>query len=313
MLLTITKRVLTFAFTMLLATFVVFILMQLVPGDPATAIAGMEATPERLAEIRADLGLDRPVVVQYVDWLGNAVQGDLGTSLWTGQPVTEIIKERLPATLQVVGFAIVLAVIIGVPVGVLAAVRPGSARDRALTGVSTLGVAVPNFWLGMVLIYLFAIKLGWLPSSGFRGISSGFGEFVRYSILPAFAMATVGAAEIIRQLRGSLLDVMSSDYIRTARSKGLPKRTIIVRHGLRNASVTLLTVIGLLANRLVGATVVVEAVFAIPGAGSMVVEAVRQRDYPLIQGMVLVLAIIVLLNNALVDVLYRRIDPRIRS
>jgi len=251
--------------------------------------------------------------VQYWSWLSDAVTGDLGTSLWTRQPVLDVIVERLPATLQVVGLSIVIAVLIGVPAGVLAALWPNSIRDRSVTGISTLGVAIPNFWLGMMLIYVFGLSLGWLPVSGFRGISSGPGQFLEHAILPAFAMATVGAAEITRQLRASLLDIMASDYVRTARAKGLPRREILVQHAFRNAGVTLLTIVGLLANRMVGATVVVEAVFAIPGAGSMVVEAVRQRDYPLIQGMVLVLAVIVLLNNTIVDLLYRRIDPRIRG
>jgi peptide/nickel transport system permease protein len=215
--------------------------------------------------------------------------------------------------LQVVTLSIILAVLMGVPAGILAALWPNSVRDRTVTGLSTLGIAIPNFWLGMMLIYVFGLTLGWFPVSGFSGISSGLLPFLKSALLPAFAMATVGAAEIARQLRASLLDIMSSDYIRTARAKGVPRRKIIVQHAFRNAGVTLLTIVGLLASRMVGATVVIETVFAIPGAGSMVVEAVRQRDYPLIQGMVLVLAIIVLLNNTIIDLLYRRIDPRIRG
>jgi peptide/nickel transport system permease protein len=307
------QRLGVFAITVVLASFVVFVLMQMVPGDPATAIGGLDATEEQLAEIRAEMGLDRPIIVQYGSWLGDAVTGDLGTSLWTGQPVSDVIAERLPATLQVVTLSIILAVLMGVPAGILAALWPNSVRDRTVTGLSTLGIAIPNFWLGMMLIYVFGLTLGWFPVSGFSGISSGLLPFLKSALLPAFAMATVGAAEIARQLRASLLDIMSSDYIRTARAKGVPRRKIIVQHAFRNAGVTLLTIVGLLASRMVGATVVIETVFAIPGAGSMVVEAVRQRDYPLIQGMVLVLAIIVLLNNTIIDLLYRRIDPRIRG
>jgi peptide/nickel transport system permease protein len=313
MIVPILRRLGVFAITMVLASVVVFFLMQMVPGDPATAIAGLDASEEQLAEIREELGLDRPIIVQYGSWLGDAVTGDLGVSLWTRQPVVEVITERLPATLQVVALAVIIAVLIGVPAGILAALWPNSLRDRTVTGLSTFGVAVPNFWLGMMLIYLFGLQFGWFPVSGFRGISDGLIPFLEHAILPAFAMATVGAAEITRQLRASLLDIMASDYVRTARAKGLPRRKIIVKHAFRNAGVTLLTIVGLLANRMVGATVVVEAVFAIPGAGSMVVEAVRQRDYPLIQGMVLILAVIVLLNNTIVDLLYRRIDPRIRG
>lgn len=301
----------SFAITILIATFVAFALLQLVPGDPATAIAGEYATPERLAEIRSDLGLDQPVVVQYGEWLSGAVQGDLGESLYSGEDVMDVIVARLPATLQLVGLALVFSLLVGIPAGIIAARRAATTTDRAVTGAATLGIAVPNFWLAMILVSIFALNFGWFPATGFRGISDGPTEFLRYAALPAIALGSAGAAEVARQLRGSLLDVFASDYMRTARSKGLSSRVVMWRHAIRNTGVTMVTVIGLLVSRLVGATVVVEAVFAIPGAGSMVVEAVEQRDYPVIQGMVLALALVVLVVNAIVDFLYRSIDPRI--
>lgn len=308
---TVFRQLVNFALTVLIATFVVFALLQLVPGDPATAIAGEYATAERLADIREDLGLNDPLVVQYGNWLSDAATGDLGESLYSRQPVSDVLMDRLPVTLQIVALALVFAVGVGIPAGIIGARRAAKTTDRVVTGAATLGIAVPNFWLGMILVSIFALDRDLFPATGFRGIEDGFGEFLRYATLPAVALGSAGAAEVARQLRGGLLEVFASDYMRTARSKGLPERVTLYRHALRNTGVTMVTVLGLLANRLVGATVVVEAVFAIPGAGSMVVEAVRQRDYPVIQGVVLALALIVLLVNALVDSLYRSIDPRI--
>lgn len=305
------RQLASFIPTLLIATFVVFGLLQLVPGDPATAIAGENATVERLAEIRSELGLDQPVITQYWNWLTDAAQGDFGSSLHSRQPVTDIIAARLPATLQIVGLALIVALAIGIPAGIISAKRVGTATDRTVSTLATVGFSVPNFWLGMILVSLLALRLDLFPATGFRGISDGLGEFLRHAALPAIAIGSSAAAEVSRQLRGALLDVFASDYIRTARAKGLSERIITYRHAVRNASVTMVTVLGLLVNRMVGATVVVEAVFAIPGGGSMVVEAVRQRDYPVIQGMVFALALIVLSVNALTELVYRRIDPRI--
>ena len=298
--------------TLLLATFISFMLIQLVPGDPATAIAGDNATEEKLAEIRSDLGLDQPVLEQYWNWMWNALHGDFGRSLYNGQEVSTQIAERLPVSVQIVLMAIGFAFLIGVPIGVIAALRHGRFLDRVLTGASTLGIAVPNFWLGMILVSVFALKLGWFPAGGFAGISEGVGPFLESVALPAITLGAAGAAEVARQLRSSLIDVMATDYMRTARAKGLPRRVVVGRHAVRNACVTMVTILGLLVSRLVGGTVVVETVFAIPGLGSLVVDAVQQRDYPVIQAVVLVLALIVLVVNACVEIAYRRIDPRIR-
>jgi peptide/nickel transport system permease protein len=307
-----TKPLVSIVITLLLATFISFMLIQLVPGDPATAIAGENATTERLAEIRAELGLDQPVLEQYGSWMWDALHGEFGRSLYSGQDVSTQIGARLPVSLQIVAMSILFALLIGVPVGIIAALRHGRFSDRVLTGGSTLGIAVPNFWLGMILVTVFALKNRWLPAGGFNGITGGVWPFLKSATLPAITLGFAGAAEVARQLRSALIDVMRTDYMRTARAKGLPKRVVVIRHAVRNASVTMVTILGLLVSRLVGGTVVVETVFAIPGLGSLVVDAVEQRDYPVIQAVVLVLALIVLIVNALVDVAYRRIDPRIR-
>jgi peptide/nickel transport system permease protein len=302
-----------FLLTLVIATFIAFALIKIVPGDPATAIAGENATPARLAEIRHQLGLDRSLLSQYGHWVGGAAHGDFGNSLYSGQRVMHLIGQRLPTTLELVLCAIAVALLIGVPAGIYGASRAGRPGDKAVTGLSTLGIAIPNFWLGLVAVTVFAIWHPWLPATGFVGPSEDFGEFLRHVALPAIALGAAGAAEVTRQLRGALLEVFASDYMRTAKAKGLPGRIVLFRHALRNAGVPFATVLGLLVNRLVGATVVVEAVFAIPGMGSLVIDAVHQRDYPVIQAVVFVMAFLVLVANFAVDIAYRRIDPRIRA
>jgi peptide/nickel transport system permease protein len=305
-------RVGAFAATLVLATFVAFWLIKLVPGDPATAIAGENATPERLAEIRAQLGLDQPLLVQYGHWALSALQGEFGTSLYSGQSVAGLVAQRLPVTLSLVACSLVLAIVVGVGAGILGATRAKRPSGRVVTGAATLGIAIPNFWLGLVLVTVFALWNPWFPATGFSQAGDGPGEFLRFAALPTIALGAAGVAEVARQLRGALLEVYTADYIRMARAKGLSPRALLVRHALRNAGVPVITVLGLLINRLVGGTVVVEVVFAIPGMGTLVVDAVNQRDYPVIQAVVLVMAVIVLVANAIVEILYRRVDPRIR-
>ncbi|MCW0211800.1 MAG: ABC transporter permease [Pseudonocardia sp.] len=309
---TVALRIGAFLATLVLATFVAFLLIKLVPGDPATAIAGENATPERLAEIRAQLGLDQPLLVQYGGWALSAVQGDFGTSLYSGQSVAGLIAQRLPVTLSLVACSLVLAIVVGMAAGIIGAMRAERPSGRIVTGVATLGIAIPNFWLGLVLVTLFALWNPWFPATGFSQAGDGLGEFLRFAILPTLALGAAGVAEVARQLRGALLEVLTADYIRMARSKGISRSALLLRHALRNAGVPIVTVLGLLINRLVGGTVVVEVVFAIPGMGTLVIDAVNQRDYPVIQAVVLVMAVIVLVANAIVEILYRRIDPRIR-
>jgi len=297
---------------MLIASFVVFSLLHLVPGDPAMAIAGRDARPERLAEIREELGLNRPLLEQYVRWLLSAMRLDLGKSLYSGEPVIDLVRRRLPPTLQLVGGSVFVSIVVGVPLGVFAAVRRRSVAGTVVSQGSTLGIAVPNFWLGMVLVFAVSLRLGWLPATGYQGITAGPIPAFRYSILPVLALTASGVAEVTRHVRAAMLEVIGSDFVRAAEARGLSRRRVIVHHALRNAAVPLVTVVGLLINRLLGATIVVETIFAIPGAGTMVLSAVTQRDYVVIQGITLVLVVIVIAVNSLVEVAYRALDPRIR-
>lgn len=308
----IARRALTLIPTLLLATFVVFGLLQLVPGDPATAIAGEYATEERLATIREQLGLNDSFITQYLHWLGDVVRGDLGSSVLNGDGVLDQITRRLPATLTIVIGALAVAALVGVPLGVAAATRAGTRKDSVLTGVSTLGIAMPNFWLGMILVSIFSLELGWLPATGSVGVTESPWQAVRHALLPSIALGAVGAAEMARQVRSALLGVLNADFIRTHRAKGLSRRKIIWKHALRNAGIPTVTTFGLLVNRFLGATVVIEAVFGIPGAGSMIVESTFNLDFPVVQGVVFVMVLLVVAINFAVDLTYRIIDPRIR-
>ena len=307
----IAQRLLALVPTIVLATLVVFLMMKLIPGDPATVIAGEYATEETLAEIREELRLNDPLPAQYARWAGDAVRGDLGDSLSSQQTVRDAIAARLPATLHVVAAALLLSLLIGVPLGFIAGWRADTKIDAAVRWFSTIGIGAPNFWIGMLLVTFFALRLGWFPAIGYRGITSGPWEAARYLLLPAIALGAASIAEMARQTRSAVLDVRNLDFVRTLRSVGLPDRTVL-HHVAKNAGLTIVTVLGLQASRLLGATVIVEAVFGIPGLGSLVVDAVGQRDYPVVQGVVLVMALMVLLVNLVVDLSYRFLDPRIR-
>jgi len=294
-----------------LATFVVFSLLQLVPGDPAVTLAGDSATPQRIAEIREIYGLDRPFLVQYGTWLVHAAEGDLSKSLLSGEPVRELIVDRLPNTLLIVAGALLISLLVGIPLGMAAGVRPGSRLDGFLNMIASLGVAVPSFWLGMLLVSLFALSLHWLPATGAVSIGDDPIGALRHAVLPSLALSAGGIATIAQQLRSAISEVLASQYVRTLRAKGLSSAAIIWKHGLKNVSVPLLTVIGLLINRLLGATVVIEAVFAIPGTGSLVVSAAIGKDFPVVQGVVLTMVILVIVINLVIDALYTFLDPRV--
>lgn len=296
-----------------LATVAIFGLLQLVPGDPAAVIAGEYATAERIADIRRMLGLDQPLWEQYLRWLGNALQGDLSTSLITGEPVVQEVMRRLPNTLLIVAGALLLAIGIGVPLGIIAATNVDGPVDRFVTSVASLGVAVPNFWMGMILVGVFALGLRWFPTTGAVPLSQDPAAAIAHAVLPSVALATGGIAEITRQLRSALIEVLSSQYVRTLHAKGLSQTRILWKHGLKNVSLTLLTVVGLVFNRTLGATVAVEAVFAIPGTGSLVVASATNKDFPIVQGVVFVLVIIVIACNLLIDLLYAALDPRVET
>ena len=294
-----------------LATFVVFGLLQLVPGDIAVTLAGENATDARIAQIRASYGLDRPFLLQYLSWLWNAVHLDLSRSYLSNEPVLDQILHRFPTSLLIVCGALSLSLLIGIPLGILAAAKPGTWLDSAVTSLASLGVALPNFWLAMLLVATFALSLNWFPATGAVALGKDPGNAVLHAALPAMALAAGGVAEVARQLRGALMEILSSQYVRTLHAKGLSPAAILWKHGLKNVSVTLLTVVGLLVNRLLGATVVVEAVFAIPGMGNLIVTAAINKDFPVVQGVVLSMVVIVICMNLLIDILYSILDPRV--
>ena len=297
---------------LLFATFVVFGLLKLVPGDVAVTIAGDNASDARIAQIRQLYGLDRPFLVQYGSWLGHALQGDLSKSLMSGEEVTTTIARCLPVTGLIVVLAIGISLVVGVPLGILAAAKRGCRVDKVVMTLSSLGVAMPNFWLAMILIAFFALKLGWLPATGSVSLSESPLGALRHAILPAVALGAGGIAIVARQLRSSLVDILSSQQVRTLHAKGLSPAAILWKHGLKNVGINLLTVVTLLANSLLGATVVVEAVFAIPGIGSIIIQAALVRDFPIVQGVVFVLVLIVIAINLVADVSYGLLDPRVK-
>lgn len=296
---------------LLLATFSVFMLLKLLPGDVAITIAGENATVERIEQIREARGLNDPLLVQYGNWIWNAVQGDLSQSLLSGEEVGTTLKRVFPNTLFIVCYAILISITIGVPLGLWAAARSGGAIDRIVMVLSSVGVALPNFWIAMIFVVIFALNRAWFPATGFVAPSEDLLEAIWHATLPAVALAASGIAEVARQLRSSLVEILHSQHFRTLHAKGLPFRSILWKHGLRNVSVNLLTVISLLVNRTLAATVVVEVVFAIPGMGNTIVNATLQRDFPVVQGAVLVMVLTVVTVNLVTDMLYSVLDPRI--
>jgi peptide/nickel transport system permease protein len=290
----------------------VFALLHATPGDPAVIIAGDYATGEDIARIRAKLGLDQPFLTQVGLWLGRIVRGDLGTSIFSGLPVTTLIGQRVGTTAWLTLFAMLISVGIGVPVGVLAAWRKGSWLDRLVMVFAVSGFSMPTFWLGFILVYVFAITMGWLPVQGYSPITAGFWPFLSHLILPALTLSAVYMALIARMTRASMLGVLNEDYIRTAFAKGVAPRGVLIRHALKNASLPVVTIIGIGFALLIGGAVVTESVFALPGLGRLTVDAIIRRDYPVIQGVILIVSGVYVLLNLVIDVLYVVLDPRIR-
>jgi len=294
-----------------LASFIVFGLMELVPGDIAVTLAGENATQEHIAALRQLYRLDDPFLLRYGLWLWHALHGDLGRSLISQEDVLNAVTRTFPKTLLIATGALLLAVLIGTPMGIVAAVRRGGWVDTVVTTIASIGVALPGFWLGMILVSVFALSLHWFPATGAVPLTDNVGAALWHAAMPAIALAATSVAEISRQLRGALVEVLSSQFVRTLHAKGLSPTAIIWRHGLRNVAVTLLTLTGLLFSRLLGATVVMEAVFAIPGLGSLIVVSTINKDFPVIQGVVLVLVMVVIVTNLVVDLLCTAVDPRV--
>ncbi|MER5702051.1 ABC transporter permease [Micromonospora sp. NPDC002296] len=305
------RRLLQSVVVLLGVTLVVFLLLQLVPGDPVRVALGTRFDQQTYDALRERSGLDRPLVAQYVSYVGHALTGDLGVSFRSGQPVTTIVLERLPATLSLAVTAVLLALLVAFPLGVLSAVRSGSALDHAARVFSQFGVSVPDFWMGIMGILLFAGVLGWLPPSGYVALTEDPAGWASHVLLPAAAVGLVTASILTRFIRSSVLEVLSEDYVRTAEAKGLRSRVVVVRHVLRNALIPVVTVVAVQLASLIGGVIVIEVLFAWPGVGRLTYDAVQARDYPVLQGAVLFVAALFLLMNLLVDILYARLDPRI--
>ncbi len=306
------RRVLATIPVMAVVALFVFSLLYIAPGDPAAVIAGDQATPEDVERIRASLGLDRPYLVRFGAWVWDILRGDLGVSIFTNLPVSLMIKQRLEPTLSLMVVTLILAVSIAVPMGVIAAARVGTFVDKFVMAFAVLGFSVPVFVVGYLLAWTFALELDWLPVQGYTSFSEGFFPWIENLILPAVALGSVYIALIARITRASMLEVLQQDYIRTARAKGAGLRSILFLHALKNAAVPIVTVIGIGIALLIGGAVVTESVFAIPGLGRLTVDAILRRDYPVIQGVVLLFSFTYVLVNLLIDILYTLFDPRIR-
>ena len=291
---------------------VVFSFVHVLPGDPAVLFLGEEAMPETLAQFRTRLGFDRPLTAQYAEWLGRSLQGDLGRSLRTNQPVAEAILQRLPVTLELLAAALLVSLAIAIPMGIVSAVKRNSGVDLMSTVFALVGFSMPNFWLGLILIYVFALFLRWLPPSGFVPLPADLAENLRSLILPAITLGTALAALVTRQLRSGMLEVLRQDYVRTAQAKGLSQRLVVGKHALKNALIAVVTVVGLQIGGLLGNTIITETLFALPGVGRLMIDAIFSRDFFIVQGVILFLAVGYVLSNLVVDVVYSYLDPRIR-
>lgn len=307
------RRLLVAIPLLLVVSFLVFSLILLVPGDPAVALAGQNPTADQIAAVRERLGLDDPFLVQYWHWLSGVLHGDFGKSLFTSQTVAHSIAARLPTTVSLTLLALLIAAVAGTILGAVAGLHPGRLMDRVVTFGASLGVAIPYFWVGMILVLIFAIDNHWLPAVGYVPLTQNPVQWLRHLILPAVAMALAPAAVVARQTRASLATVMTDDYVRTARAKGLSPRKVVAKHALKNAAMPVVTAFGLEGNRLIGGTVVIEQLFALPGLGQLAYQSVFGRDFPMVQGVILVAAAMVLLINILVDLSYGYFNPKVRQ
>lgn len=306
------KRLLALIPTLLAASMLVFLFVHLIPGDPASILLGDTATPEEVAALTRELGLDRPLWTQYLIWLGNVLQGDLGTSVFFGDPVLSVIADGAETSILLATMTMFWIVLFGVPIGILSAMYKGRWIDQLTSGGAMLFASIPTFWLGLYLILIFAVWLGWLPSSGFPSLTDTGGVTnLRYLVLPSLTLAAPNAALIIRLVRASMLDVSREDHVRTARAKGLHPARVAIKHIFRNALIAVTAAFGFTFAALVSEAVVTETVFSLPGIGQLVVQSILRRDYPVIQGVILVIVVLYMVINLLVDLAYARLDPRV--
>jgi peptide/nickel transport system permease protein len=306
------RRLLAMIPVIFLVSLIVFSLIHLTPGDPAETMLGEEASPDAVAALRLKLGLDRPLTVQYIRWVDAVLHGDLGRSIRSNQPVAQVLTQRLPVTIELSILATVISLVISIPVGVIAAMRRNSAVDSVSTTVALLGVSLPSFFLAILLIFLFSVHLRWLPPIGFTPIRQDLFDNLKRMIMPAITLGTALAAVVMRQTRSSLLEVLDQDYVRTARAKGLTDTRMVRVHALKNALIPVVTVVGLQVGGLLGGAIITETIFALPGIGKLLVDSIFQRDFPMVQGVVLFTSLAFLVTNLMVDLLYAVLDPRIR-
>jgi peptide/nickel transport system permease protein len=307
------RRLLELLPTLFLVSVLIFGLQQLLPGDPALVMAGEEGDPAVVEQIRRQYRLDQPLPVQYLHWIGNVLQGDLGESMRIKQPVSQLIAEKLPVTLQLGTMAMLFALLIGIPAGIVSAVRKGTAWDTAANVLALAGLSTPNFWLGIMMIFLFSVGLGWLPASGYVSLFEDPWQSLATTVMPAFVLGSGIAAVLMRHMRSALLQALAADYVRTARAKGLLEQQVVLRHALRNALTPVITLGALEFGTLLSGAVLTEQVFSVPGLGKLIVDAVFNRDYAVVQGVVLVTATVYILLNLLADVLYVLANPRLRA
>lgn len=305
------KRLVSMVPTILLVSIIVFFLVRLTPGDPAVAMLGEEATPQAVAALRAEYGWDQPIPVQYAIWLSKVLQGDLGRRVRTNQPVSQAILERLPTTIELTLLALVISLSIALPTGIISATRRNSASDLITTTLALIGVSMPSFFLAMLMIFVLSLNLRWLPPMGFTPLGESVADNLKGMIMPAIALGAGAAAVVARLTRSSLLEVLTQEYIRTARAKGLAERMVIAGHALKNAMIPVVTIVGLQVGALLSGAVITETIFVLPGVGKLAVDAIFARDFPMVQGVVLFLSIVFLFSNLLVDMLYAFLDPRI--
>ena len=310
------RRIIQAIFVLIIVTIIVFLLVRLLPGDPILMIISRsdftESTLEEIARLRHEYGLDRPLPVQYIDWLTQIVRGDFGNSIVIREPVIKEISRRVPITLNLSVISFIISLVLGVPAGVISAVRRGKWADTLVTVLANFGITIPSFWLGIMMIYLFALYLGWLPVFGYTSPLVDFTKSIRQLIMPVACLAIFPMASLMRQTRSSMLEVMRQDYIRTAWSKGLTERVVVLKHALKNGIIPVVTLAGMSIPLIIGGQVLIETVFGIPGMGRLAVTALFSRDYAIVQGIVLVIAVFVLLCNLIVDISYGWLDPRIR-
>lgn len=306
------KRILSLIPVLFVVSIVIFLIIHLTPGDPASVILGQDATEEQVQDLREQLGLNEPIHEQYISWVAGVFKGDFGTSIFMKQPVLEAIVDHLQPTLSLALLAQIISLFIAIPLGIAAANRRGSLQDQSIMGLSLMGMSVPSFLLGLFLILLFGVQLGWLPVAGYQPLSTGIWNHLKYLIMPAISLGAIQAALIARMTRTSMLEVLNTNYIKTARAKGVKNYNIVYRHALRNAFLPILTVVGQTFGTLVAGAVVTETIFNIPGIGQLIINSVERRDYAVIQGVVLFVTFTYVFLNLVIDLLYGFIDPRVR-